>query len=104
MSPPVPLTRSVALTSFPLNLAIICWIGPPGAVCTIKKFTTMIASKVGIISRMRRIAYAIIQRRLFRQTARQHRCWAPNPALAGLGPAIHEYVVGRGHFHEDVVG
>ncbi len=59
-SPPAPLTRSVAATSVPFNFEIICWIGPPGAACTMKKLTTMIANRVGSISAMRRIAYAII--------------------------------------------
>src|SRR5262249_4989523 len=57
---PVPVTRSVAAMSLPFSFEIICWIGPPGAACTMKKLTTMIASSVGIISRMRRIASAII--------------------------------------------
>src|SRR2546421_8321388 len=61
-SPPAPLTRSVAAISVPFSFEIICWIGPPGAACTIKKLTTMIANKVGSISAMRRIAYAIIDR------------------------------------------
>ena len=55
-SPPAPLTRSVAAISLPLSFEIICWTGPPGAACTIKKFTTMIANKVGIIRSMRRVA------------------------------------------------
>jgi hypothetical protein len=55
-SPVPPLTRSVALTSLPLRREIICSTGPPGAACTITKFTTMIANRVGMISAMRRIA------------------------------------------------
>ncbi len=45
--------------SLPFNFESICWIGPPGAACTMMKLTTMIAKIVGIISAMRRIAYAI---------------------------------------------
>jgi hypothetical protein len=56
ISPVPPLTRSVALTDWPLRREIICSTGPPGAACTMTKFTTMIANKVGMINSTRRIA------------------------------------------------
>jgi hypothetical protein len=80
-SPPAPLTRSVAATSVPFNFEIICWIGPPGAACTIKKLTTMIANSVGSISAIRRIAYAIIA------AARQNNIVVPAKAGTHLSTA-----------------
>src|SRR3984893_15489314 len=84
-SPPAPLTRSVAATSVPFSFEIICWIGPPGAACTMKKLTTMIANRVGSISAMRRIAYAIIAGAASLSWTRPHP-QQPQPARGGGAP------------------
>ena len=55
-SPPaVPPMRAVASTAVPWTRAIICSIGPPGAICTIRKLMTMIPNRVGMISSRRRM-------------------------------------------------
>ena len=41
-------------TPIPCKRAMACSTGPPGAACTITKFTNRIASKVGTISSKRR--------------------------------------------------
>jgi hypothetical protein len=55
-SPPeaLPEKRSVAPTAVPSSLASICSTGPPGAACTMKKFSTMMPNSVGITRARRR--------------------------------------------------
>jgi hypothetical protein len=45
---------SVEATAVPLSSAMACSTGPPGANCTMTKFSTMIPNRVGIISSRRR--------------------------------------------------
>ena len=46
--------RSVIEVPSPVNWAMTCSIGPPGASCTTTKLITMMPSRVGIMSRRRR--------------------------------------------------
>ncbi len=54
---PLPdrVTRSVMSAPSPVNCAITCSTGPPGAVWMTTKLITMIASSVGTISNSRRM-------------------------------------------------
>ena len=52
--------RELAPVSEPDNCAITRSTGPPGANCTTTKDTNRIPSNVGIISRMRRAIYAVM--------------------------------------------
>ncbi len=49
------VTRSVMAAPCPVNCAMICSTGPPGAVWMMTKLMSMIANSVGIISSRRRI-------------------------------------------------
>src|SRR4030042_3063071 len=59
----------MALGVWPLQLAMACSTGPPGAICTMKKLRVMMAQRVGMISSRRLAMYAAIRVRVLRSAS-----------------------------------